>query len=592
VPRHLSQFLRRHRAEAGHIEHNAGGASPGAGAVDRPARPDAILFNGGALAPEIVRRRIVEVITAWFSDDDGPAYAPRVLTNVSLDLAVAQGAAYYGVVRRGEGIRIGGGTARSFYVGLDTTEAEKPWLCVVPRDSQEGEEIAIAGHDFDLLMGQPVVFPLASSSVRPDDKPGDLVRADPDSIRELPPLQSLMRVSRKAKAERAPVSLAAKVTEVGTIELWCQSRTDDRRWRLQIQLRGPSGQLAPRGSVTGGESDVVVIEQSELDTAIRAIQAAFEGLPASADASSPSAAEAANPARLVKRLEEILAGQRDEWPPSALRSLWDPLVACAEKRLKSPRHESRWFNLAGFFLRPGRGYPLDEVRIKALWPVFHQGVKHIKDVQCWAEWWILWRRVAAGLARPHHEEIYRRLAPFLLPAKGSSPAKKAGRPKPEAHEMAEMWRCAATLERLAPDVKESLGDALLKELTQGSPGAHVFWCLGRLGARIPLYGPANTVVRKETAERWTHGLLDQSFAAGRETGDAIFALAQIARVASDRARDLDDPLRQTVIDRLTDLGANENELKPVREYHELESAQQVQALGDSLPIGLRLLREG
>ena len=76
-------------------------------------------------------------------------------------------------------------------------------------------------------MGQPVVFPLASSSVRPDDKPGDLVRADPDSIRELPPLQSLMRVSRKAKAERAPVSLAARVTEVGTIELWCQSRTDD-----------------------------------------------------------------------------------------------------------------------------------------------------------------------------------------------------------------------------------------------------------------------------------------------------------------------------------------------------------------------------
>ena len=71
--------------------------------------------------------------------------------------------------------------------------------------------------------------------------PATWFRADPDSIRELPPLQSLMRVSRKAKAERAPVSLAARVTEVGTIELWCQSRTDDRRWRLQIQLRGPVG---------------------------------------------------------------------------------------------------------------------------------------------------------------------------------------------------------------------------------------------------------------------------------------------------------------------------------------------------------------
>ena len=94
-------------------------------AVDRPARPDAILFNGGALTPEIVRRRIVNVITAWFADDEGPAYAPRVLTNISLDLAVAQGAAYYGVVRRGEGIRIGGGTARSFYVGLENTDSGK-----------------------------------------------------------------------------------------------------------------------------------------------------------------------------------------------------------------------------------------------------------------------------------------------------------------------------------------------------------------------------------------------------------------------------------------------------------------------------------
>jgi hypothetical protein len=268
------------------------------------------------------------------------------------------------------------------------------------------------------------------------------------------------------------------------------------------------------------------------------------------------------------------------------------LIASADRRLKSPQHESRWFNLAGFFLRPGRGFPLDDVRIKALWPSFHQGVKHVKDVQCWAEWWILWRRVAAGLARAHHDEIHRRLVPFLLPVKGSSPAKKAGRPKPEAHELAEMWRCAASLERLAPEPKESLGDALTKELAQPSPGPHVYWCLGRLGARVPLYGPANTVVRKEAAERWAHVLLDHAFAAGRETGDAIFALAQLARVANDRTRDLELPLRETVIRRLVDLGADEQEIRPVREYHELESAQQVQALGDSLPIGLRLVREG
>ena len=432
VPRHLGYFLRRHRAEA--IEPS--GHQP----PDRPARPDAILFNGGALTPDVVRNRVVEVISSWFVDDPGAPYAPRVLTNPSLDLAVARGAAYYGVVRRGGGIRIGGGTARSFYVGFEGAAVDRPWLCAVPRDSQEGEEIAITGHDFDLLMGQPVAFPLASSSVRPDDRPGDLVRADPDSIRELPPLQGLMRVGRKAKSERVPVSLAARVTEVGTVELWCQSRTDDRRWRLQIQLRGPAGQPTPQGTVTNRETDRVVIEQSVVDAAVEAIRAAFQ-----AGTSSPP--DAPGPARVIKRLEEVLEEPRDQWPPSALRAFWEPLKDLADHRLKSPQHESRWLNLAGFALRPGRGFPLDEVRIKALWPIFSQGVRHSKEVQVWAEWWILWRRVAAGLARAHHEEIHRRLAAFLMPAKGTSPAKKTGRPKPEPHELAEMWRCAASLER-------------------------------------------------------------------------------------------------------------------------------------------------
>ncbi len=132
---------------------------------------------------------------------------------------------------------------------------------------------------------------------------------------------------------------------------------------------------------------------------------------------------------------------------------------------------------------------------------------------------------------------------------------------------------------------------LLNERIHSASAAYVLWCLGRLGARVPLYGPANTVVLKETGERWARALLGRTFAPGRETTDAIFALAQLARVANDRTRDLDDALRTEVINRLSELGADEAALRPVREYHELESAQQVQALGDSLPIGLRLLSD-
>ena len=340
IPRHLAAFLRRHRAAP----------IGGDGDIDesRPARPDAILFNGGALTPALLRERIVDVVGSWFPDEPGGPYRPRVLTNESLDLAVAYGAAYYGVVRRGGGIRIGGGTARAFYVGFeapDQSATETPWLCVVPRDAQEGDEIEVADRDFDLLLGRPVAFPLASSSVRAKDRPGDLVPSDPDAIRELPPLVGVMRVGRKAKAEQVPVSLEARVTEVGTVELGLRSRTDDRRWRLQIQLRGPEGRTAASTSaaITGGEADRVVVEQSELDAATEAIRAAF----------GPNPPDDSGPARLVKRLEEVLEATKDQWPPSALRALWEPLRELADERNRSPRHESRWLNLAGYCLRAG-----------------------------------------------------------------------------------------------------------------------------------------------------------------------------------------------------------------------------------------------
>ena len=322
----------------------------------------------------------------------------------------------------------------------------------------------------------------------------------------------------------------------------------------------------------------MVIEQSELDTAIEAIREAF---------GSPPPPEERGPSRLVKRLEELLDEPRDHWPPSALRAMWEPLRDASERRSTSPRHESRWMNLAGYCLRPGAGFPMDESRIKALWPSFHAGVKHVKDVQCWAEWWILWRRVAAGLNRAHHEEIHRRIQPLLFPPKGGGP-KKMARPKPEAHEVAEMWRCAAALERLAPSLKEPMGDALAREVTAATIPGYALWSLGRIGARVLLFGPANAVVHPEKAARWLETLLGRSYAPGRETIDAAFALSQLARVSGDRARDVDEALRSRVIERLASLGADEALIAPIRAFAEMGAKQQGVALGDSLPVGLRL----
>ena len=229
---------------------------------------------------------------------------------------------------------------------------------------------------------------------------------------------------------------------------------------------------------------------------------------------------------------------------------------------------------------------------RRLWPIFHQGVRHTKDVQCWAEWWILWRRVAAGLTRPHHEEIYRRLAPFLLPVKGSTPGEEGRAAQARA---ARAGRDVALRRQPgAPGARPQriVGDALLKERTPPPGWATALWCLGRLGARVPLYGLANTVVHGEIGR----ALDSNPCSAGRSR-----RVARPARRSShslnwhespdDRARDIDDDLRGEVLKQLADLGADEIATRPVREYHELESSQEVQALGDSLPIGLRLLSD-
>ena len=328
------------------------------------------------------------------------------------------------------------------------------------------------------------------------------------------------------------------MTEVGTVELWCQSRTDDRRWRLQIQLRGPAGQLAAAraghrrrvrpgrhraiGARRGDRGDPDGVRGRRVRAAERA--RARPGWSSGSRKSSTCRATSGRPRPCAP------SGSRSAtWPTSGSRARGTSRAGST-----SPASASG----------PGRGFPLDEVRIKALWPIFHQGVKHIKDVQCWAEWWILWRRVAAGPARPHHDEIYRRLAPFLLPAKGSSPAKKAGRPKPEPHELAEMWRCAASLERLAPEIKESLGDAP----DQGASAPHL------AGPRPLVPGPARCA--GPALRPGQHGrpqgdgrALDRGRCSAARSPRAarrptpIFALAQLARVANDRARDLDETLR-------------------------------------------------
>jgi molecular chaperone DnaK (HSP70) len=228
ITRHLARFLGQ---QAGSLQ--TGGTL---------VRPSAVLFNGGVFKATELRARVVEVLSAWA----GAAVPP--LEMADLDLAVALGAAYYGQVRRGKGVRIRGGVPRSYYVGIETSAPAVPGvpppikaLCVVPMGMEEGTEADVPGPEFGLVVGEPAVFRFLGSTTRRDDPVGNVLdRWAPEELQELAPMETALAADDGAAGEVVPVRLHAHVTEVGTLELWCNSTRDDRRWRLEFNVREPT----------------------------------------------------------------------------------------------------------------------------------------------------------------------------------------------------------------------------------------------------------------------------------------------------------------------------------------------------------------
>jgi molecular chaperone DnaK (HSP70) len=224
ITKHLAYFLHRQ-----------------AKAASSSAAPTAVLFNGGVFKAEPLRRRIIDVLNQWNPAAEGGV---RVLESADLDRAVARGAAYYGMVRRGKGIRIRGGTARVYYVGIESALPAVPGapppmkaLCVVPYGMEEGTETDVPGQEFGLVVGTPAEFRFLGSSVRREDPVGTLIEEwDGEEIEELTPMATTLEAKNK-QGQMVPVHLHSRVTEVGTLELWCISRDGKQRWKLEFNVR-------------------------------------------------------------------------------------------------------------------------------------------------------------------------------------------------------------------------------------------------------------------------------------------------------------------------------------------------------------------
>ena len=237
VTRHLARFLRT----------QATGASASAPIRRGPSGlvcPTHVLFNGGVMKAEALRARIVGVLSRWLTEEGfDPLDARHVLDAPDLDHAVAQGAAYYGMARRGRGVRIRSGAPRSYYVGIESAMPAIPGLpaplkalCVVPFGMEEGTSASLPEREFGLVVGEPAEFRFLSSLVRKTDRAGVMIEDWGDDLEEMSPLEVTLPDAGQSDVT-VPVSLESRVTEVGTLELWCVARGGTDRWRLELNIR-------------------------------------------------------------------------------------------------------------------------------------------------------------------------------------------------------------------------------------------------------------------------------------------------------------------------------------------------------------------
>ncbi|MFO0754306.1 MAG: Hsp70 family protein [Thermodesulfovibrionales bacterium] len=572
VMRHLASFLKRHAAdrELPQIVDPEGG-----GAV---VRPDLLLFNGGVFTSPLIREHVAAVMREWFSGD--AAWSLRILENERLDHAVALGAAYYSSVRFGKGERIAGGTGRAYYIGVERESELKnaapgariTSVCILPRGFEEGEELHLADPEFQVLTNSPVSFTLYSSSYRAGDKPGDVVAAEKDEFVELPPIRTVLHFGKSAGQVRIPVSLGIRLNEFGTLDVWCESKKTPHRWKLAFQLRMEDTVQTAAPPQARGEKHTLT--ESAVAGAVSLMERAFS--------SSPRVPSEVAPENLLKKMEELLELERNDWPLSSIRQMGDALILMKEKRRTTSRHEARWLNLAGFLLRPGFGDVMDDRRIRELWKLSSEGLAFPGDIQCSAEWWVMWRRVAGGLDASQQDILFKKVAPWLLPSR-----KKAGIPKQPDALVSEMWMLAASLDNLPPSLKAELGAELMRnpKRWKGKALGHFFWALSRLGARVPFHGTIDRIVPKEVAEAWIASLLNMPWP---HPGDAVHALAQMARKTGDRSRDIEEGLRARVIERISAYPWALRSVRQLQETVSLEWEDEKSIFGESLPEGLSL----
>ena len=566
ITKHLAAFLKHAAVAAGR-----GSASQVRAAGSSPVRPDAILFNGGFCIPAVVRERITKAIANWFADRSG--WHPKILNDEVLSSAVAIGAAYYGRVRRGAGLRVKAGSARTFYVEMRSEHGIKA-VCLLPAGTNEGTTLPLPGREFSVLANRPVSFRLYSSTVR-HDVHGAIADLNLEEVHRHAPLVTLLRYGKKFQQTELSVRLSVSFTEVGTLELWCESANSTHRWRLQFELRGETSVASQSESMPpptlGLNRHAATVSEPMLNSAVRLIHISF---------SRPAGInnDAVDPASLVSRLESIIGLRRESWPLPIVRVFCDALLEVAEGRKLSPAHEVRWLNLFGYCLRPGFGDRNDDVRTAQARRIYQAGLGFPRELQSQVNWLVLWRRIAGGLSTVHQQNLWSYLRELGI-----------GRNKPRTRLNSQLerdaWRLLVSLEHLPATTRTALGDEVLRRLKKEPSDSCWLWSVGRIGARIPLYGSLNCVVLAERAAEWITALLEI-----RElVPETASAIVQLGRRVEDRSRDINPQVIKSAVAKLKASAISDKNLfRPLLEFTVPVAEDVARTFGEPLPRGLEL----
>lgn len=537
--RHLLDFLKR--------------SAPLFENSDSLPKIDWILFNGGTLLPKVIRTHIAATLGNWVNNGIPVAE----LKSKDLNLAVSDGASYYGLVRYGKGVRVKGGIARSYYIEV-ATEAGPKLVCLVPRDADEGVKLKLEGLSFQVAANTPVRFPLFASSTRLGDKPGELVDNNNDDLTALPPLQTVLNYGSKSDHRLLDVHLEATLNEVGSLDLHCVTKDNSKSFPLSFDLRSEQ-------SSTETEQ---IIEQEKITAALLVFEEILQD-----KKRLPS---------LLKQLEKSVGLSRKEWGISLLRQFADKTLELSERRTTSAEFEARWLNIAGFSMRPGFGAPADDWRIKEIWKLRHAGTTFSKPVTR-AEWWIFWRRVSGGLNTGRQDQIASPLIKELLP-KGVPLVRKG---KGASQEEIEKWRCLGALERIDAGRKRKIMRALLSVPTPLED--HHFQVIARLGARRLFYGPHNTIIPAENINKLTARLL--SLTEKNPNRPALLAVSSLTCLSGQREFDVAEKHRTRAHKLLKQHNAPNEWIERIESVHKDSRDFQAEVTGDTLPLGLILVTE-